>query len=90
MLRRLPADDGSDREALAQAHVHALAGACMALGLRFAGTADASARDALRGMLSRFLSLKAAAAAGGARAASWWTARRWRHACASRRPRWRA
>ena len=59
-----PADDGSDREALAQAHVHALAGACMALGLRFAGTADASARDALRGMLSRFLSLKAAAAAG--------------------------
>jgi len=59
-----PADDGSDREALAQAHVHALAGACMALGLRFAGTADASARDALRGMLSRFLALKAAAAAG--------------------------
>ena len=59
-----PADDGSDREALAQAHVHALAGACMALGLRFAGTADAAARDALRKMLSRFLALKAAAAAG--------------------------
>ena len=59
-----PADDGSDREALAQAHVHALAGACMALGLRFAGTADASARDALRSMLFRFLALKAAAAAG--------------------------
>ena len=59
-----PADDGSDREALAQAHVHALAGACMALGLRFAGTADVAARDALRKMLSRFLALKAAAAAG--------------------------
>ena len=84
-----PADDGSDREALAQAHVHALAGACMALGLRFAGTADASARDALRGMLSRFLSLKAAAAAGEP-CGGWWTVRRWRRACASRRPRWRA
>ena len=59
-----PADGGIDREALAQTHVHALAGACMALGLRFAGTADASARDALRSMLSRFLALKAAAAAG--------------------------
>ncbi|KAK3270684.1 hypothetical protein CYMTET_20928, partial [Cymbomonas tetramitiformis] len=31
------AEDDIDREALAQAHANALAGACMSLGLRYAG-----------------------------------------------------
>ena len=55
-------DDGTDREALAQSHVHALAGACMAVGLRYAGTANENAKAALTKMTLRFLSMKAAAA----------------------------
>ena len=47
-----------DREAIAQAHVHALAGACMSLGLRYAGTADATAAATLREMTLRFVRLK--------------------------------
>ena len=47
-----------DREAIAQAHVHALAGACMSVGLRYAGTADATAAATLREMTLRFVRLK--------------------------------
>ena len=47
-----------DREAIAQAHVHALAGACMSVGLRYAGTADAIAAATLREMTLRFVRLK--------------------------------
>ena len=37
----------TDWEALALAHVNVLTGACMALGVRFAGTADAAAYETL-------------------------------------------
>jgi anaphase-promoting complex subunit 1 len=50
-----PTGAAVDREALAQAHVHALAGACMALGLRFAGTADAVAANTLTTYALTFL-----------------------------------
>ena len=59
-------DSRTDREAVAQSRVHALAGACVALGLRFAGTADADAAETLREMALRFLRLKSSAHAGGA------------------------
>ena len=50
-----PTGAAVDREALAQAHVHALAGACMTLGLRFAGTADAVAANTLTTYALTFL-----------------------------------
>ena len=57
-------DGEIDREALAQAHVNALAGACVAMGLRFAGTADPVAAASLRSLALRFLRMKSRAAAG--------------------------
>ena len=62
-----PAGGVVDREAIVQARVHALAGACMSLGLRFAGTADKTAAATLREMTLRFVRLKSRAGAGGDR-----------------------
>jgi anaphase-promoting complex subunit 1 len=47
-----------DAEGLAAAHVNVRAGACLALGLRFAGTAHAGAAAALRSHVELFLELK--------------------------------
>ena len=50
-----------DAEALAQAHVHALTGACLAMGLRFAGTGDARAQVVLQSHAVSFLRAKSTA-----------------------------
>ena len=47
-----------DAEAAAQAHINALAGACLALGIKYAGTCHAAARDLLHNYVLYFLSAK--------------------------------
>ena len=61
--------EGSDREAEAQARVHAIAGACLSLGLRYAGTADETAANTLRHYCLQFLEWKKAALNAGERKA---------------------
>ena len=48
----------ADREAIAQTYVHALAGGCMAIGLRYAGSGNASAATTLRQYAMKFLEWK--------------------------------
>ena len=50
-----------DNEAAAQAHINSLAGACLALSIKYAGTANAAARDLLHNYVLYFLSAKQAA-----------------------------
>ena len=47
-----------DTEAAAQAHINALAGACLALGIKYAGTAHPDARGLLHNYVLYFLSAK--------------------------------
>jgi hypothetical protein len=61
--------EGPDREAEAQALVHSIAGACLSLGLRFAGTADETAASTLRHYCLQFLEWKKAALKAGERKA---------------------
>ena len=61
--------EGPDREAEAQARVHAIAGACLSLGLRYAGTADETAANTLRHYCLQFLEWKKAALNAGERKA---------------------
>jgi Proteasome/cyclosome repeat len=49
---------GADWEALAQAHCNALAGACLAVGLKYAGTHDEQAREVLTDYLHNLLLAK--------------------------------
>mmetsp|Transcript_19350 Transcript_19350/g.23231 ORF Transcript_19350/g.23231 Transcript_19350/m.23231 type:complete len:350 (+) Transcript_19350:285-1334(+) len=52
-----PEQDG-DRQAIRQIHAHVVAGACFAIGLRFAGTGDESAAEAIGERLMDFLTLR--------------------------------
>lgn len=52
------APGASDLQALALAHINAVAGACLALGLKYAGSASAEAHDVLRSVVSSFLEAK--------------------------------
>ena len=59
-----PAADAAgdeDAEALAQAHVNAVAGACLALGIKFAGSANAAACGLLTHYCGYFQAAKARA-----------------------------
>ena len=47
-----------DREALAQAHIMAISGACLALGIRYAGSANAAAYGVLKHYLLYLLAAK--------------------------------
>ena len=47
-----------DMEAIGQAHISAVAGACFAIGLKFAGSADAAAEGVLRHYVLYFLEAK--------------------------------
>ncbi len=47
-----------DWEAVAQAHIHAVAGACLGMGIRFAGTGNAKAASVLRAHTIAFLEAK--------------------------------
>lgn len=53
-----PFEPALDTEAAAQAHINALAGACLALGIKFAGTGDDRARALLHNYVLYFLSAK--------------------------------
>ena len=61
VLLELPFNAEADIEALAQAHVYILAGACISIGLRYAGTASAEAQQSLRHYAFYFLHEKCAA-----------------------------
>ena len=61
--------EGPDREAEAQARVHAIAGACLSMGLRYAGTADETAANTLRHYCLQFLEWKKMALSAGERKA---------------------
>ena len=50
--------DDIDREALAQGHLMAITGACLAMGIRFAGSANAAAYGVLRHYLLYLLTAK--------------------------------
>ncbi|XP_052742012.1 anaphase-promoting complex subunit 1 [Bicyclus anynana] len=52
-----PTEDNIDYEAMNQAYCNIIAGACFTLGLRFAGSGDADARDAVLHFVSLFLRL---------------------------------
>ncbi|KAJ0176308.1 hypothetical protein K1T71_008482, partial [Dendrolimus kikuchii] len=52
-----PTEDNIDYEAMNQAYCNIIAGACFALGLRFAGSGDVDARDAVLHYTRRFLAL---------------------------------
>ncbi len=58
-----------DLEALAQAHVNALTGACLALGIKYAGSSSPAARLTLTSMVRYMLEAKNAApdSSGGKR-----------------------
>ncbi|CAM6126514.1 unnamed protein product [Calypogeia fissa] len=58
-----PAD--ADMEALAQAHVNILAGACLSIALRYAGTAKPEAEQLIRKYALYFLKEKRSSALGG-------------------------
>jgi len=62
---------GTDVEAVAQAHCYALAGGCLAMGIRYAGTANLQAGEVLAGRCTYFLrhKTKAPDASAGAAAA---------------------
>lgn len=47
-----------DPEASAQAHINAVAGACLAMGMRFAGTADPAAKETLLRTVTTYLNHK--------------------------------
>ncbi len=47
-----------DWEAVAQAHIHAVAGACLGMGIRYAGTGNAKAAGVLRAHTIAFLEAK--------------------------------
>jgi anaphase-promoting complex subunit 1 len=47
-----------DLEAMAQAHVNVTAGACLALALRYAGSANAAAAELIQGYLTQYVNLK--------------------------------
>jgi len=75
---KLPAGGGQDEEdsgmrqdvdwvALRMAHVHALAGACTAIGLRYAGTAHRGAHALLTAQVKRLHVLRSTAVVGGGR-----------------------
>lgn len=64
----LPLNADADLEALAQAHVNILAGACLSIGLRYAGTSSAEARQSLRHYALYFMNEKRAAVPHGAAA----------------------
>ncbi len=53
-----PDQDVEDGEAIAQAHVNAVAGACLAIGIRYAGTSDAQAKATLLEHVTTYLSHK--------------------------------
>ncbi|KAK9796665.1 hypothetical protein WJX73_002436 [Symbiochloris irregularis] len=53
-----PFEPALDNEAAAQAHINALAGACLALGIKYAGTGDDRARALLHNYVLYFLSAK--------------------------------
>jgi anaphase-promoting complex subunit 1 len=48
----------AEHQAVALAHINCLAGACLALGLKFAGSANADAHATLCGCLQELLALK--------------------------------
>ncbi|XP_052748922.1 anaphase-promoting complex subunit 1 [Galleria mellonella] len=52
-----PTDDSIDYEAMNQAYCNIIAGACFAMGLRFAGSGDEDARDAVLHFARLFLTL---------------------------------
>ncbi|XP_059045476.1 anaphase-promoting complex subunit 1 [Achroia grisella] len=52
-----PTDDTIDYEAMNQAYCNIIAGACFAMGLRFAGSGDEDARDAVLHFARLFLTL---------------------------------
>jgi anaphase-promoting complex subunit 1 len=64
----LPLNSDADLEALAQAHVNILAGACLSIGLRYAGTASVEAQQSLRHYALYFMNEKRAAVPHGAAA----------------------
>lgn len=53
-----------DLEALAQAHVNAITGACLALGIKYAGSASSGARTVLTDYLHYMLAAKKSAPDG--------------------------
>lgn len=57
---RMKGDYGqrADVEALGQAHVNAVAGACLSIGIKFAGSANAAAEQVLRHYVFYFLKAK--------------------------------
>ncbi|KAL4443950.1 hypothetical protein ABPG75_011687 [Micractinium tetrahymenae] len=57
---------GADYEALTQAHCAVLAGACLAVGIRFAGSCNARAEELLRKYCSYFMAAKQRAPEPGA------------------------
>ena len=48
----------ADLEAMGQAHISAVAGACLSIGIKFAGSADAAAEGVLRHYVLYFLKAK--------------------------------
>ena len=48
----------ADVEALGQAHINAVAGACLSIGIKFAGSANAAAEQVLRHYVLYFLKAK--------------------------------
>ena len=48
----------ADLEAIGQAHISAVAGACLAIGIKFAGSASAAAEQVLRHYVLYFLKAK--------------------------------
>lgn len=48
----------ADLEAIGQAHINAVAGACLSVGIKFAGSADAAAEKVLRHYVLYFLKAK--------------------------------
>ncbi|KAK9828929.1 hypothetical protein WJX72_002853 [[Myrmecia] bisecta] len=61
-----------DTEALGQAHANAIAGACMAIGIKFAGSANAAAQEVLAHYVHYFLEAKQSAPDSAAGAAATW------------------
>ena len=47
-----------DTEAVAQAHIYAVSGACLAMGIRYAGTGSDSAREVLHSYVMYFFNAK--------------------------------
>ncbi|XP_026330751.1 anaphase-promoting complex subunit 1 isoform X3 [Hyposmocoma kahamanoa] len=52
-----PTEENVDYEAMNQAYCNIIAGACFSLGLRFAGSGDDDARDAILHFVRRFIAL---------------------------------